>query len=229
MEHSNHYRLDNPTWNALTTKQSALAQGNELARRYEADVAPFAGVANTTQAAFHALASIIAQGGFVFLPSLEALPPVNGIHHDHVFSVIQMVDAGNVDALDEEGVEQLGVNDVPEMLALTERTRPGPFGKRTIEMGNYIGIRANGELIAMAGERMRLDGYVEISAVCVDERHRGKGLAGRLMNILRQQIKARGDTPFLHVKDDNESAITLYKRMGFETRQTFVMNRVARA
>lgn len=229
MEHSNHYRLDNPTWNALTTKQSALAQGNELARRYEADVAPFAGVANTTQAAFHALASIIAQGGFVFLPSLEALPPVNGIHHDHVFSVIQMVDAGNVDALNEEGVEPLGVNDVPEMLALTERTRPGPFGKRTIEMGNYIGIRANGELIAMAGERMHLDGYVEISAVCVDERHRGKGLAGRLMNILRQQIRARGDTPFLHVKDDNESAIALYKRMGFETRQTFVMNRVARA
>ncbi|MGR9605413.1 GNAT family N-acetyltransferase [Pandoraea sputorum] len=229
MEHSNHYRLDNPTWNALTTKQSALAQGNELARRYEADVAPFAGVANTTQAAFHALASIIAQGGFVFLPSLEALPPVNGIHHDHVFSVIQMVDAGNVGALDEEGVEQLGVSDVPEMLALTERTRPGPFGKRTIEMGNYIGIRANGELIAIAGERMRLDGYVEISAVCVDERHRGRGLAGRLMNILRQQIRARGDTPFLHVKDDNESAISLYKRMGFETRQTFVMNRVARA
>ncbi|VVE78828.1 GNAT family N-acetyltransferase [Pandoraea sputorum] len=229
MEHSNHYRLDNPTWNALMTKQSSLAQGNELARRYEADVAPFAGVANTTQAAFHALASIIAQGGFVFLPSLEALPPVNGIHHDRVFSVIQMVDAGNVGALNEEGVEQLGVSDVPEMLALTDRTRPGPFGKRTIEMGNYIGIRVDGELIAMAGERMRLDGYVEISAVCVDERHRGKGLAGRLMNILRKQIRARGDTPFLHVKDDNESAIALYKRMGFETRQTFVMNRVALA
>ncbi|MCE4061966.1 GNAT family N-acetyltransferase [Pandoraea sputorum] len=229
MEHSNHCRLDNPTWNALVTKQSALAQGNELAHRYDADVAPFAGVANTTQAAFHALASIIPQGGFVFLPSLEALPPVDGIHHDHVFSVIQMVDAGNVGALNEEGVQQLGMSDVPEMLALTERTRPGPFGKRTIEMGNYIGMRADGELIAMAGERMRLDGYVEISAVCVDERHRGKGLAARLMNILRQQIKARGDTPFLHVKDDNETAIALYKRMGFETRQTLVMNRVALA
>jgi hypothetical protein len=78
---------------------------------------------------------------------------------------------------------------------LAQKTKPGPFGKRTHEMGNYIGIRDRGRLIAMAGERMQLDGYVEISAVCVDDAWRGRGLAGRLVNVLRREIEQRGETP----------------------------------
>ncbi|MFJ2993143.1 GNAT family N-acetyltransferase [Pandoraea sp. NPDC087047] len=237
----NRHPLDNPAWHALTTQQETLALGGTLARRYPVDVAPFAGVRNKTQDAFHELATLIPEGGFVVMQTLAPLPPMDGIHHDIVFSVVQMVEASEagavsaVDAansanrIDDEGIVRLAAGDVADMVALTQRTHPGPFGKRTIETGNYLGLRVDGELVAMAGERMRLDGYAEISAVCVDERHRGKGLAARLMTLLRQQIKARGQTPFLHVKDDNAAAIALYERLGFEARQTFVMHRIAHA
>ena len=113
------------------------------------------------------------------------------------------------------------------MIALARRTNPGPFGLRTRETGQYLGLRDDGRLVAMAGERMRMPGHVEISAVCVDETHRGRGLAARLMNVLRQRIAARGETPFLHVRDDNTGAIALYERRGFVTRQRFVLYRVA--
>ncbi|VVD66324.1 GCN5 family acetyltransferase [Pandoraea capi] len=229
MEKQNPGHLDSPVWHALSTTQSALGEGTPLARRYHPDVAPFAGIENTTLEAFQALMPLIPQGGFAFVPTLTALPPMEGIHHEHVFSVIQMVDCADALGTDEDDatIVQLGTTDVPDMMALAGRTRPGPFCKRTIEMGDYVGIRVDGELIAMAGERMCFDGYVEISAVCVDESHRGKSIARRLMNRLRREIRARGDIPFLHVKDDNDTAIALYERMGFVRRQTLVMHRIA--
>ncbi|WP_374700494.1 GNAT family N-acetyltransferase [Achromobacter ruhlandii] len=95
-----------------------------------------------------------------------------------------------------------------------------------METGQYVGMRRRGRLVAMAGERMRLDGYVEISAVCVDASCRGQGLAGRLMDRLRRDIRLRGDTPFLHVRDNNAAAIALYQRLGFRTRQTFQLHRI---
>lgn len=95
-------------------------------------------------------------------------------------------------------------------------------------MGRYIGIRDQGKLIAMAGERMRLEGFVEISAVCVDDGYRGRGLAGRLVNVLRREILLRGDIPFLHVLDDNAPALALYRRLGFENRQAFLLYRLDR-
>ena len=113
----------------------------------------------------------------------------------------------------------LGPSDVPEMLHLTEQTQPGPFGPRTHELGQYIGIRVDGALVAMAGERMRLDGAVEISAVCVSPDHRGKGYAAFLVAWLVRKLRAEGSTPFLHVFTDNP-AIALYERLGFRTRKT---------
>lgn len=108
-------------------------------------------------------------------------------------------------------------------------TKPGPFGMRTHEMGQYIGIRDRGCLIAMAGERMRFDGYVEISAVCVDEDWRGRGLAGRLVTVLCREIERRGETPILHALGDNQPAIRLYERLGFALRRVFHLSRVGHA
>ena len=222
--------LDRPVWAALTTRQTHLGSGDALARRYHPDVAPFAALASETPAAYQGLYQLLLPHEQVVLLSVDPMGPVDALQITHMGIVHQMVathqEAGSTDA---QEVIQLSNVDAKDMLDLAQKTKPGPFGKRTGEMGNYIGIRDHGRLIAMAGERMRLDGYVEISAVCVDEDWRGRGLAGRLVKTLGRQIAQRGDTPFLHVFSDNRSAIGLYERLGFELRRTFHLSRIEHA
>ena len=221
--------LDNPSWFALTTKQANLALGTGAARRYDPAVAPFSAVQTPTQEAFQALGALIGKDASAVLQSASELPAVEGLKAERLFAVLQMIDEKPMKPVDDAEVTRLSAADASDMLELATRTQPGPFGIRTIEAGNYIGIRDGGALIAMAGERMRLDGYVEISAVCVDDSYRGRGIAARLMNILRGEIQARGDTPFLHVRDDNTSAIALYERLGFKARKIFSLYRVTSA
>jgi predicted GNAT family acetyltransferase len=106
------------------------------------------------------------------------------------------------------------------MLALTARTKPGPFHRRTCEMGDYFGLRKHGTLVAMAGERLHVPGHTELSAICTDPEHLGRGYAAALMQLIVRRIRARGERPFLHVRPENTRAITLYERMGFERRLT---------
>src|SRR5262249_1306565 len=113
---------------------------------------------------------------------------------------------------------ELTAADVPEMISLTRLTQPGPFGERTREMGDYFGIRVNGKLAAMAGERLKVPGFTEISAVCTHPDFLGRGYARGLMGILMQRIGARGETPFLHVRKTNARAVELYERLGFRKR-----------
>jgi len=113
---------------------------------------------------------------------------------------------------------RLTQSDVPEMMALTKLTKPGPFGARTHEMGDYFGIRNAGALAAMAGERLRLPGYTEISAVCTHPDHLGHGYASALMGELMNRICSRGELPFLHVRTENVRAIQVYQRLGFTKR-----------
>jgi predicted GNAT family acetyltransferase len=222
--------LDRPIWTALTTRQAHLGLGDALARRYHPDVAPFAALASDTSAAYEALHQLLQPHEQVALLSLEPLAGIETLQVDHAGTIHQMVAmhhaAETVDGLD---VIRLANVDAKEMLDLAQKTKPGPFGTRTHEMGHYIGVRDQGRLVAMAGERMSLDGYVEISAVCVDDDWRGKGLAGRLINILRKEITQRGETPFLHVFSHNTTAIRLYEKLGFELRREFVLNRIGRA
>jgi predicted GNAT family acetyltransferase len=134
-----------------------------------------------------------------------------------------MVDDGIAAAPDDEAV-RLAAKDVPEMLELVERTQPGPFLARTIEMGNYLGIRRGGALVAMAGERLHPPGWTEISAVCTDAAFRGQGLASRLVLAVAAGIRARGERSFLHAMAGNTTAIRLYESIGFRLRRqvTFV-------
>jgi len=113
---------------------------------------------------------------------------------------------------------ELGESDVPEMMALAELTKPGPFSRRTREMGDYVGVREDGKLIAMAGERLRVPGYTELSAVCTHPDHLGRGYAGFLMSEIIRRIVERGERPFLHVRPENARAVGLYERLGFEKR-----------
>jgi predicted GNAT family acetyltransferase len=133
------------------------------------------------------------------------------------FPLLQFVDDGIAAAPDEEAA-RLGQADVPEMLALAERTKPGPFLRRTIEMGTYLGIRRNGRLVAMAGERLHPPGWTEISGVCTDPGWRGQGLGTRLLLAIAAGIRERGETPFLHVLTSNTNAIRLYESLGFRLR-----------
>jgi predicted GNAT family acetyltransferase len=230
MNHSMHGALDRPIWAALTSRQAHLGRGDALARRYHPDVAPFAALGSENPAAYRALHALLLPGEQVVLQSFDAMAPADALQMTHVGIVHQMVathlETGGMDALE---MIPLSNADAPDMLDLAQKTKPGPFGKRTGEMGHYIGIRDEGRLIAMAGERMRPDGYVEISAVCVDYDWRGRGLAGRLVKTLGTQIEQRGEVPFLHVFSDNHSAIGLYERLGFELRRTFHLTRIGHA
>jgi predicted GNAT family acetyltransferase len=230
MNQSTRMPLDYPIWSALTTRQAHLRQGDRLACRYFPDVAPFAAIspeATETAAGWQALHALLQTDEQVALLALDDINPIDALHAQRIGALHQMVAARPVaESIDDRDIIQLSESDAPEMFELAQKAKPGPFGKRTHQMGRYIGIRDAGRLIAMAGERMQLDGYVEISAVCVDADYRGNGLAGRLVKVLHKQIGLRGDTPFLHVLSDNHAAIALYRRLGFEQRQAFFLSRI---
>lgn len=227
MSESIHQDLDRPIWSALTSRQSHLGHGDRLARRFVPDVAPFAAVTEASDDAFKALRQLLEPEEQVALLSLEPIGEHEGLQVTRVGTLHQMISVRPETSVhDVSDVIRLSHADAQDMLDLTQKTKPGPFARRTHEMGNYIGVRDGGRLIAMAGERLHLNGYVEISAVCVDDDWRGKGLAGRLMNILRRDIERRGETPFLHVFAENMGAIGLYERLGFELRRVFHLSRV---
>lgn len=231
MDHAPRHILDNPIWSALTTRHAHLGQGASLARRYHPELAPFAAVVSESPESWQALRELLAPHGQAAMLALDPVEPVEGLQIEQAGVIHQMVatDQGHSnDTVDNADVLPPGTLDASEMLELATKTRPGPFSMRTHEMGHYIGIRERGQLVAMAGERMNVDGYVEISAVCVDPAHRGKGLAARLVKIMRREIEERGDRPFLHVFNDNHAAIAVYERLGFELRQAFRLLRVKR-
>lgn len=215
--------LDNPVWSALTGGNEALAEGGPLARRFHPQVAPFAAIAERSPSAWEALTALVPPEGRVAFQSVDPITAPDGLVIDMQRPILQM--ALNASTRPSAGPEHvtLGVADVPDMLDLTARTRPGPFGPRTIELGHYIGLRHDGALAAMAGERMRFDRYVEISAVCVDPAHRGRGYAALLMQRLAHTIQATGMVPILHVFADNAGAIGLYEKLGFVIRAHFYM------
>lgn len=215
-------------WHALTGPQSRFAEGSGLALRFEPDVAPFAALPDTvTPAAWDALRALVGPGGVAFI-GRPPLDPPSGWEIVFDLEGYQCVAPPELGKRAEpERFVTLGSDDVPEMMALIELTRPGPFLKRTYELGTYIGMRdENGALVAMAGERLQPQGYSELSAVCTDPSQRGKGLATALMEVLAQQIYARGDQPILHVASNNDNAIALYDRLGFTRRATFAFRGV---
>lgn len=209
--------LDNPIWASLTGRHATLAEVNGAAGRYRTEVAPFHALADPADpAAWADLAALIGPGAEVAVSGPVVTPPP-GWELTGTISGNQFVAVDLRDAPDPEAVV-LGAADVPEMLDLVERTKPGPFRTRTVELGTYLGIRRDGRLVAMAGERLHPPGWTEISAVCTDPAYRGEGLATRLIRAVAHGIRARGEQVFLHTAASNGDAIRLYESIGFRLR-----------
>ncbi|MGA8727465.1 MAG: GNAT family N-acetyltransferase [Terracidiphilus sp.] len=217
--------LDNPIWNALNTEHSTVAFGNGRARRYPADIGPLSGLANQSDASYEALRELAGTGGVVVLFLTEPPVPRPGWTLIRDGALDQMI------CLNPERLESapmppnatsrlLTPADVPEMVALAELTEPGPFRNRTIELGVFYGIFDSGRLVAMAGQRLHLPDFVEVSAVCTHPDARGRGYARALMARVILEMRQRSKTPILHTFADNYPAIRVYEGLGFTLRRT---------
>jgi predicted GNAT family acetyltransferase len=214
-----HAMLDNPVWYALTTRQTAIALGDHLARRYPPEIAPFGAVAANDAEAFDSLARLIPSGESV---ALIGDHPVIGDTWELLrrVTLVQMIYEGPALASVEANrtITPLSPADIPAMLQLVAITHPGPFLPRTIELGRYLAIWQEGHLAAMAGERLHVPGYREISAVCTHPAFQRRGYARELVLHLMHEIQRMGDIPFLHVFGENTGALILYEAMGFTRR-----------
>lgn len=206
--------LTNPVYHALAGAHSGVAEVRGEVRRYPAEVAPFLGLPDeVSERDWVDAAELVGSGhtGAVIRSGL-VIPDLFKVSLR--IELLQFVAPAGLGADDPE-ITPLGPDDVPEMLALVALTDPGPFRTRTIELGNYLGIRRDGKLIAMAGERFRLPGFTEISAVCTEPEYRGQGLATRLIRAVAAGIERAGSRPFLHTGAGNAAAIRIYESLGF--------------
>lgn len=219
--------LDNPGRAALLGAHARFAESVGNVLRYHPEVSVFASLPpDPGERDWQDAAELIGPGGLLATAGDDPTPPP-GWEEALRIPGVQLVDESLRAEPDPEAV-RLGPDDVPEMLALVEHAKPGPFRPRTIELGTYLGIRRDGRLVAMGGERLHPPGWTEISAVCTYADFRGQGLATRLIRAVAHGIRERGETPFLHTGADNVNAIRLYEALGFRLRRhvTFVGYRV---
>jgi ribosomal protein S18 acetylase RimI-like enzyme len=230
--------LDNVIWQALTTRDAQFAESFDEARRFVREVGPLGAFREHGKRGYASLAGLVGSGGTIglFLDDsygdepyewragwtfVAGAPLLQMVADDGVGQVARPRSRPDSSSLDSAGPEliELGTRDSPEMIELTAMTKPGPFNTRTHELGTYLGIRREGKLVAMAGERLKVPGHTEVSAVCTHPEHTGMGYAGILMTEVMRRIRDRGETPFLHVRRDNVRAVEIYQRLGFRERK----------
>jgi ribosomal protein S18 acetylase RimI-like enzyme len=224
----------NPFWQALATEHAAIAIGDGPALRYPADVIPFAGMSEPDAPSMLALRDLLAAGETVYATG-DSLAEVPGLAHLGEIPGLQMhlpaeaVTTTEPTASESTQIVPLTGSNADAMVALTNVAFPGFFRARTYILGSYWGIRVNGELIAMAGERVALPGYREISAVCTHPSHTGKGFAAALIRHIARDHGTRGLRSFLHVAANNQRAVSLYERLGFVTTTPILFHRLKRS
>jgi ribosomal protein S18 acetylase RimI-like enzyme len=221
--------LDDPVRHALSGPHRHFAVASQepaRAYRYRVDVAPFAALHDVADPqAWRDLAGLCGPEGRAALEAPAVITARQGWTVATVFPVAQMIapTAGLVSDAATEAIVPLGRKDADEMVALAELTRPGPFGASTVELGGYLGVRREGRLVAMAGRRLHLPGWIEISAVCTHPDHRGQGLSRLLIAGVETAIRRQGHRAFLHVLHENTRAIDIYRELGFTTRADMTM------
>jgi ribosomal protein S18 acetylase RimI-like enzyme len=213
--------LDRPVWTSLTGAHAHLALGEGRARRYRPEVNVFVAGPDEEPETLAAMADLALPGDPVFVVQAPRVPDLPGLAVRFRRPLVQMVFAGDAPAIPAgaDSIVPLGETDADEMLALATLTQPGPFRRQTRLMGPFFGIRRQGRLAAMAGERLHVGDHAELSGVCTHPDFRGHGLGGRLSAFRTRAILARGETPFLHAWSDNAGAIDLYQRLGYRIRR----------
>jgi predicted GNAT family acetyltransferase len=220
--------LQNPIWHALVGRHADLARRDGSAARYVPEVSRLAALEQASRTALDCLARLVEPGDYVLAIDVEPIGDLgDSWRAGDAISLVQMVCREKLAATDLE-VEPLSASDADDVMELVERTQPGPFERGTLRMGTYRGRREDGRLIAMAGERMKLSGYTEVSAVCTSPDHQGRGLGEALVRSVAVPIQQAGDVVFLHVLESNTRAIGLYERMGFRTSRTALITPLSR-
>jgi predicted GNAT family acetyltransferase len=212
--------LDRPVWNALTSRQSDLAEGDGRAWRLAEDYGVFVAARDASPECQAAMAALVPADGELWTVDVqETVPPPGTVMARQV--LLAQMTAEALTPADPPAFEivPLGDGDAGEMFVLARLTQPGPYNVRTHRLGAFVGVKVDGRLVAMAGERLRVPGFTEVSGVCTHPDHRGRGYAGALMRTVAGRILERGETPFLHSYAANAGAIALYEALGFRWRQ----------
>lgn len=221
--------LDRVVWNTLCGPHARFAQGGELAKRFVPEIGPIAAVRDQSSECLEALKALLVDDDD-FLAAIEvggiAIP--DGLFAEKIAPIFQMTADAITPGPEALDYVVLSDADAPAMLELAKLTEPGPFSTGTHKLGRFIGIKVDGRLAAMAGERMKLPGYTEVSAVCTHPDFQGRGYAAMLSRIVAQRILDRGEQPFLHAYESNQAAIALYEKLGFSIRQRLIVTMLRR-
>ncbi len=220
--------LDRPVWSALTNRQQALALGTTLAVRVRPEIGLFAAARDDSPASMTALAALIPPGGMVGTVETDPPPALPGTAVVRSATCWQMLAESVAPGEPTFVVETLTAADAPAMLAIATLTEPGPFFAETYRFGGFVGVRQHGRIVAMAGQRLSMPGFTEVSGVCTHPDHRGHGYAAGLIGIVARRILAVGDVPFLHAYAANRAATALYERLGFALRREVVLTMLAK-
>jgi predicted GNAT family acetyltransferase len=211
--------LCRPVWTALTTRQAAFGVGGDRARRFAPDIGPLAAARDDSPESLAALAELLPEDGTLLLLQADAIIVPTGAVAVTTAPGVQMVAERLVPAPSDAPIERLTDADGPAMLALAALTKPGPFAPRTPSLGEFWGVKERGILVAMAGERMKHEGFTEVSGVCTHPGARGRGLGRSLSAVVAARVLERGETPYLHAYAKNTVAIHLYESLGFRLRR----------
>lgn len=220
--------LDNHLWNALNGPLAAQSRAVGQVRLLSPDIGSVAAMEAVSPSNARELASAIPFGSEMLLIAPVPLEKSNELEVLSVKPVLQMVAERPVRFDSAISTTRLDAAHFSQMLALVDIARPGPLGPRAMELGDFHGIFEGGELVALAGERLRLAGYTEVATVCTHPAYRGKGYAKAVVSAVAQGIVGRGSMPFLGVDDTNAAAIRLYEQLGFAYRSTFYLSFVRR-
>jgi ribosomal protein S18 acetylase RimI-like enzyme len=212
------HALDRPVWSALAGRQAALSQGGALARRYDPKIVPFAAALDESEEAVAALGALAGPGESLILLQAAKIVLPRGVAADMTATGVQLILTRPPPKVTDARIEPLTEADAAEMLELATLTKPGPFTLKAQALGEFFGVKIGGRLAAMAGERMKQEGFTEISGVCTHPDFRGHGLARVLSIFMMHCILERGETPYLHAYATNEAAIGLYESIGFDVR-----------